>query len=357
MLVVFVNCLLDDLFCQLGLLSMTKHFVENKNEVFQLVLDSIPSRVFWKDLNLVYRGSNNRFAEDAGQASIAALIGKSDYDLPWTEAQADAFRNDDSQVINSGVPKVNIEEQQTQPDGSVSWLQTCKIPLHDELGNIIGVLGTYTDITERKMFQGAMEHQATHDELTGMPNRRYLQQSLERVLELKRAHFAGLVFIDLDRFKVVNDSLGHASGDKLLKLVAERIQQKTGEKDVAARLGGDEFSFLIADCGADEASARSVLGHIARGIVTSLLQPFSVDEHVLYIGASVGCSIILPTDTSGSEKLRGADMAMYLAKDMGRNTFAFYSDIMKEKANRRHEIQSCLRQASGVRRQASGVSE
>lgn len=324
---------------------MDKVFVENKNEVFQLVLDSIPSRVFWKDLNLIYRGANNHFMADAGKSCLTDLVGKSDYDLPWSEEQANAFRADDREVINSGVAKLNIEEDQTQPDGSVSWLQTCKIPLHDDQGAVIGVLGTYTDITDRKSFQDTIEYQATHDELTSLPNRRYLQAAIEDFLVSERAGFSGLIFIDLDRFKIVNDSLGHAAGDKLLRLVSERIKQQIAGEDVAARLGGDEFSFLIVDAGADEETARSCLSEISSKIVDSLLRPFSVDEHVLYIGASVGCSIIQPSNKNSSDKLREADMAMYQAKDMGRNTFAFYSDVMMEKANRRHEVQNCLRQA------------
>ncbi|MDC3332638.1 ATP-binding protein [bacterium] len=129
---------------------MDESFITEKLELLHLVLDSIPSRVFWKDTQLIYRGSNNHFISDAGVSSLDDLIGKTDFDLAWEKHQADAFRADDQEVINSGKAKLNIEEPQTQPDGTVSWLQTCKIPLRNDNGEIIGVLGTYTDITERK---------------------------------------------------------------------------------------------------------------------------------------------------------------------------------------------------------------
>jgi len=118
--------------------------------LFGLVLDTIPERVFWKDRNSVYLGCNQAFAEDAGLASPAEIIGKTDYDTPWAETEADAYRNDDKHVMDTGEVRIRYEEPQTRPDGSVFWLETSKIPLRDANGEVIGVLGTYTDITDRK---------------------------------------------------------------------------------------------------------------------------------------------------------------------------------------------------------------
>ena len=124
--------------------------LSSSNSMLQLVLDSIPTRVFWKDRNLVYLGGNQHFLRDAGASSVEDLKGKTDYDLAWSRDQADAFRADDQEVMRSGKAKLNIEEPQTQADGGTSWLQTSKVPLFDDHGKVIGVLGTYTDITERK---------------------------------------------------------------------------------------------------------------------------------------------------------------------------------------------------------------
>ncbi|MCG6535876.1 MAG: PAS domain-containing protein, partial [Syntrophales bacterium LBB04] len=111
-------------------------------QMLQLVIDTIPVRIFWKDVNLTYRGCNQLFAQDAGRQLPADLIGKSDYDMGWKE-QADLYRQDDQAVIASGMPKINYEEPQTSPEGDHVWLRTSKVPLCDVDGSIIGILGTY----------------------------------------------------------------------------------------------------------------------------------------------------------------------------------------------------------------------
>lgn len=120
--------------------------------MFQLVLDHLPQTVFWKDRDLVYLGCNERFARDALLPSPADVVGKTDYDMPWV-AQADLYRGDDRQVIESGKAKLNFEEPQSRPDGTTIVLQTSKIPLLDSTGQIVGVLGMYEDITERKRIE------------------------------------------------------------------------------------------------------------------------------------------------------------------------------------------------------------
>ncbi len=126
-------------------------FVE-KN-FLQLVLNHIPSFVFWKDLECIYQGCNSNFAASAGIESPEKIIGKTDYDLPWTKKDADFYRKIDKEVMNSGVPQINFEEPQTFEDGSTKWLRTSKIPLHDNEGKVIGILGAYEDITQRKMME------------------------------------------------------------------------------------------------------------------------------------------------------------------------------------------------------------
>ncbi len=123
--------------------------LQESRNLLQIVLDTIPVRVFWKGVDLRYLGCNRSFALDAGAASAEEMIGRDDYQLSWQE-QADLYRADDRRVIDSGEPKINYEEPQTTPDGRSIWLQTSKVPLRDTLGNIIGVLGSYEDITERK---------------------------------------------------------------------------------------------------------------------------------------------------------------------------------------------------------------
>ncbi len=130
-------------------LSTLSELFEGNDELYQLVLDSIPSRVFWKDLDLVYLGCNSAFAHDAGLSGPADIIGKKDSELPWNHL-ADQFNADDRKVILSGTPKINFEENHITADGSISWVETSKIPLKDETGNVIGIMGSYQDITGRK---------------------------------------------------------------------------------------------------------------------------------------------------------------------------------------------------------------
>ncbi|MCC6612468.1 MAG: PAS domain-containing protein [Anaerolineae bacterium] len=126
------------------------------SQLLQSVLDTIPARIFWKDHNLVYLGSNRVFAQDAGFESPEEIVGKSDYEMGWHD-QAEQYRSDDQAVIDSGIPKINYEEPQTTPDGSKMWLETSKIPLVNTDGKIIGVLGTYADITPRKLIEEERE--------------------------------------------------------------------------------------------------------------------------------------------------------------------------------------------------------
>ena len=129
---------------------ITEQELQESRQMLQLVLDTIPVRVFWKDIDLVIQGCNRPFANDVGFNNPEEIIGKTDFDFPWAEYQANLFRADDRQVIQSGIPKLNFEEAQFRPDGTKYWLSTSKAPLVDTDGKTIGVLGTYTDITDRK---------------------------------------------------------------------------------------------------------------------------------------------------------------------------------------------------------------
>lgn len=142
----------------------TDEQLANSQRMLQLVLDTIPVRVFWKDKNSVYMGCNKLFAKDAGLKKPDELIGKTDYDMGWSE-QADLYRADDKQVMQSSQPKLNYEEPQSTPEGDKIWLETSKIPLTDNEGNAIGIMGTYTDITERKRNQRELEEYKTRLEI------------------------------------------------------------------------------------------------------------------------------------------------------------------------------------------------
>ena len=317
-----------------------------KNQaMFQLVLDSIPSRVFWKDKNLYYVGGNDLFIRDAGLESLDELIGKSDEQLCWSKQQAEAFRLDDLEVLNTGKAKEEIQEPQNRSDGSTAWIKTNKLPLYADNGEIIGVLGTYTDITDQIEFQNTIEYQANFDSLTLLPNRLYLQNLVDQYVCERHDSFAGVMFIDLDYFKTVNDSLGHEVGDSLLIEVANRIGRLVPVSSTVARLGGDEFAILYKSESTDAEHAKTELETLANNAIAHILLPYYVNTHIVYLGASVGITFISSSAKNSADVFREADIAMYVAKQEGRNTAAFFSDSMRIEAEYKHVLQSQLRKA------------
>lgn len=318
--------------------------MQDLSKLFHLVLDNIPARVFIKDTNLVYRWANELFVHDAGLSSVDELIGKTDLELTWTDKQATKYRRDDKVVINSGKPKLNIEEPQDQIDGSVHWLQTNKIPLKGKNGNIIGVLGVYNDITDQKNQHLQIERQARYDLLTNLPNRLYLEECLTNVHRVHQQIYSSLMFIDLDHFKSINDSLGHHVGDQLLIQVAQRLKTVIGKKGVITRLGGDEFSALLY-LDYQQINNKRAAQEMAESILDSFIKPFNVDEHILYLEASIGITMLNSERRSASSLFREADTAMYSAKSQGRNTYSFYNQVMQDKSKQTNNLIMNLRHA------------
>lgn len=198
-----------------------------------------------------------------------------------------------------------------------------------------------TDITERKQVESQLEALATHDMLTGLPNRVYVHRRLKEMLDAARADDRiAIMFIDLDRFKEVNDSMGHAPGDILLREVASRLQANMRPGDLVARLGGDEF-LVAAHCSAGRRSASA----IAEKLLVALAQPFPIEGQEVYVGASIGISMF-PEDGRTREMLfQHADTAMYRAKDGGRCTYRFFEAEMSAATKRRVTIEQSLRHA------------
>ncbi|HRE15651.1 MAG TPA: EAL domain-containing protein, partial [Rhodocyclaceae bacterium] len=200
----------------------------------------------------------------------------------------------------------------------------------------------FTDISEHKHAEEQVRHLAHHDSLTGLPNRLSLQMRLNQTLpEAKRRGWnVAALFIDLDRFKYINDTLGHSAGDVLLREVAQRISSTIRASDTVARLGGDEFVVLLPDI-ATAADAASVAGKI----IGSFAAPIQVGQHELHTSPSIGISLFPGDGEDSDTMLRNADTAMYHAKSAGRNNFQFYSEEMNKVASERLHLESKLRQA------------
>lgn len=440
--------------------------INESRNLLETIINTAPVRIFWKDKKSRFLGCNQAFAKDAGAVSPEEIIGKDDYQFVWKK-QAESYRDDDRQVINSGIPMLNYEEPQTTPDGKTIWLKTSKVPLRDVTRGTIGVLGIYQDITEQKqkddnmrlaatiynssseaimvtdesnkiiavnpaftritgyeladvagknprifqsgrhsksfytkMWQHLLEkgywhgeiwdrhksgyihakwlsisiirhtdgsiycyvaqfsditdkkqkdelilNQANYDQLTKLPNRNLFKDRLNK--EITRSHrnklSLSLLFLDLDHFKDINDTLGHDKGDELLKEVARRLLSCVRKTDTVARIGGDEFAIILP-----EIDNKLRIESIAQHIIQELNKAFKLDEHKTidhHISTSVGIVIYPEDGTDLKSLMKHVDQAMYAAKLDGRNRFNYFTRSMQLEANEKMAITHDLRKA------------
>lgn len=232
-------------------------------------------------------------------------------------------------------------------NGAWKWtLSRGMVVSTDTTGKPLRMIGTHTDISERKHAEAQISRLAHYDVLTGLPNRILFHDRFEQ--ELSRASRAGhaitLMFLDLDRFKEVNDTLGHDIGDLLLQEAARRLSHSVRTTDIVARLGGDEFTIIL-----NELNEISVINRVAQGMLDSLAEPFRLSNETLYITASIGITIF-PADAKDIEiLLKNADQAMYSAKQQGRNRYSYFTPSMQQEALSRMRIANDLRLALTAR--------
>ncbi|MDA8109890.1 MAG: EAL domain-containing protein [Betaproteobacteria bacterium] len=226
---------------------------------------------------------------------------------------------------------------------AVHWLHVRTSPILDHAGRVYRVATVARDITESKAAEERLDRLAHYDTLTGLPNRFHFHSSFSRLLEQAREQGwkVGLLFVDLDRFKAVNDTLGDAASDELLRLAAARLLDCVRVRDLVARLGGDEFALALP---AIESAEQA--GAIAEKIVAAFGRPFEVLGRELFVTASIGITVYPEDATEAAELLRFADAAMYRAKEEGRNTYRFYKSEMNQRAAERLELENALRYAS-----------
>ena len=296
------------------------------------------------DTNRLVRGASPRFAFALGRP-IEEIEGKPFLELisgeAWETGQFPASLHDLAERLkrresfSNLLVKVAIGREHR-------WWELSGTPMLDDNGAYQGIRGVGSDVTEQRESSEKIAYLARYDTLTGLPNRLMLTEALGdalRYAEQWRTRCAFLM-IDLDRFKAVNDSLGHLVGDKLLAEVSARLKALMGENELCGRLGGDEFAIVIRD-----ASERGCIEKVARSVIARLSQPYEVDHHTLYVGASVG-SAVGPRDGKTVEELmRNADLALYRAKDDGGNEHRNYEPALHANAEERRQLEFALRRA------------
>ncbi len=254
----------------------------------------------------------------------------------------------DREAHFSGRTPTYVNEHRVRcKDGSWKWvLSRGMVVSRDAQGQPLRMIGTHTDITQRKHAEELIWHQAHIDALTGLPNRRMLRQRLNEALAHARQTESALavVFMDLDNFKQVNDTLGHHEGDALLVEAAHRIQQHMGRTDTLARMGGDEFTLVLAGLPAG-ADPVALLGPRLDGLLDALQQPYLLGQSEVFVSASMGLAMY-PADANQIEDLlRHADQALYAAKGAGRNRWCVFTPAMQAAAQWRARLDADLRTA------------
>ncbi|MEJ7806187.1 MAG: diguanylate cyclase, partial [Telluria sp.] len=439
------------------------YFSEQKQ---RRLIDTLPHQIFWKNPDHSYAGCNNKFARAAGLNNADDVVGKMDSNFPWAH-NAERIAREDDEIMRTGAPMLNFEDQLLEPDGKLHDYVINKLALYDQDGSILGVLGTIEDVSAKKQaerslhlqssavessinaivitkmeaggnlveyvnpafsrvtgyaaadvlgkdcrllqgtdtmqpgidtlrtamrdgneatvvlrnyrrdgalfwnelrvapvreatgtvshwvgvinditaarnYQAELEHQANHDALTLLPNRTLFNDRLAQAIAFsaRYKYSVWVVFIDLDNFKLVNDTLGHAIGDRLLQAVATRLTERLRSSDTVARLGGDEFMLLLMDHQEPRLSEDAIAG-----LLRTVSVPLRLDDHELTLTCSIGVSVYPKDGASGPELLKHADMAMYRAKEAGRNQRRFYTAEMDEKLSERALIEKHLRHA------------
>jgi diguanylate cyclase (GGDEF)-like protein/PAS domain S-box-containing protein len=223
-----------------------------------------------------------------------------------------------------------------------TWWSISGRPIHDEIGRFFGFRGFASDLTQMRQSEVELDRLARQDALTGLANRQALRRALDDALvsAVRRKHRCSMFLLDLDRFKAVNDTLGHPAGDTLLRLVALRLRDVIGKAGQVGRLGGDEFEVVLPST-----SDKTELSKLAQGIIDSLSRPYTINGTAVSIGASVGIVTSDYDDRTSDDLMRDADLALYAAKAAGKGCFRFFEPEMHDAARQRQLMESDLRVA------------
>ncbi len=289
-------------------------------------LTELSSDLYWEqDDQFRFTSIKGTGSEQANKGAIGPIVGKKRWEQNYINMTAEAWA-DHIATLEAHQPFRDLELCRLDESGEKVWISISGEPVFDGAGAFRGYRGVGKDITWRKQDEDRIQYLATHDGLTGLPNRVMFSQLLNLAIPhaLRHNRDFAVLFIDLDRFKIINDTLGHDAGDKLLQEVAARFTECLRASDVVARLGGDEFVVLLQEVGDPEQVAG-----VARKILSAAIKPVVILGQECRVTASIGICMY-PADAQDEQSLmKNADIAMYLAKEEGKNNFQFYNEKIK----------------------------
>ena len=318
----------------------TNRAAERERRIAEEVIRSMSEAVTVTGLDFLFTSINPAFTRMTGYLETE-IVGRPSSQLNC-EQHSDEFHSALRNTLQrTGHWSGEIWQRRKDGEEFLCWLELSEVTDRD--GSRTHWVGVLTDITDRKRAEQELRYLANYDTLTGLPNRTLLGERLAHALIRARRHGSkvAVLFLDLDRFKHVNDSMGHAAGDRLLKAAAARIQANVRESDTVARLGGDEFTVIIEDI-TDQPQAERV----ALKLIEAFIAPLDIDgRHEVVISPSIGISIYPDHGQVPTDLLKFSDTAMYMAKDKGRNTFQTYTEAMDAQARLRASMVGHLHKA------------
>ena len=321
---------------------LTEKQLDETKQFLNSIIENIPIAVVVKDAITRQFVLVNRAFEAMLKVERGEVLGKTVFDI-YRLKDAERFEASDSEAIAGGGGSCSRDYEVEMPDGELRILATNRLVVRDASGVAKHLVVVIDDITERKKSEQRIAFMAHHDVLTGLANRLSIMDKIEEAVarHRRRGDSFAVLLLDLDRFKHVNDTLGHAVGDALLRETAVRLKASLRETDVLARLGGDEFA-IVQD---RENNQRDAASALAERIIEIISKPFEIEGNEVNIATSIGIALAPEHATSSDSLMKMADLALYRAKSAGRNGFRFFDPEMSMAASARHELENELRRA------------
>ncbi|MPZ39209.1 MAG: EAL domain-containing protein [Rhizobiales bacterium] len=313
---------------------------DRNREFLDQIIENVPAIIYVKNARDRRYVLVNRAAESFWGVSRANILGKTSYEV-FSKAQADRINARDDELLEANEP-VFDERQIDAATGGLRCIFSRRLTIQDGHGNAQYLLGVVEDVTDRKNTEQRIAHLAHYDALTDLPNRALLREKLEHELSfVRRGEQLAVLYLDLDHFKRVNDTLGHSAGDELLIAVTARMRTCLRDADIFARLGGDEFA--IVQTGVQQPTGAAVLAQQLRDVVTETF--YELSGHQVVVDISIGIALAPDDGTEVDQLLKCADMALYGAKSEGRGTFRYFKPEMDARMKMRRSLEVDLRKA------------